>query len=173
MKKFLLIVFLFFMAVSPCFSQSLRWQNFPLTVYIEFHPKKATVKQAFTTWQSLTRIAKFKYVNSEDADIIVKFTSTPQIEKSSQDPHLAGYTSYTYTNGYLNKAVITILSTRPGSTVQASDKYVYMVALHEIGHALGLPHSKNSNDVMYYLYSTQLLISPNDVNAFKALYSDN
>ena len=173
MKKFLLVAFFFIVSSCISFAATYRWKSFPVTVYIESHPKKATVKQAFSTWQSLTRIAKFQYVNTENADIVVKFVATPDREKTSREPHLAGYTNYSWNGPYLNHATITILSTVPGSTVQASDKYVYMVALHEIGHALGLPHSKNSNDVMYYLYSTQLLISPNDVNAFKALYSDN
>jgi hypothetical protein len=50
------------------------------------------------------------------------------------------------------------------------DTDIYTVALHEIGHALGLTHSDNPGDVMYPYYHRGLPLSANDIGAVKELY---
>ena len=51
-----------------------------------------------------------------------------------------------------------------------ADTDVYTVALHEIGHALGLTHSDNPNDVMYPYYHRGMALSSNDIGAALELY---
>lgn len=51
-----------------------------------------------------------------------------------------------------------------------TDIDVFSLALHEAGHALGLGHSDNPNDVMYPYYRKVSGLSPNDIGAIQSLY---
>lgn len=51
-----------------------------------------------------------------------------------------------------------------------SDIDVFSVALHEAGHALGLGHTDNPEDVMYPYYHIQTGLSADDIAGIQALY---
>lgn len=53
-----------------------------------------------------------------------------------------------------------------------ADVDVYSVALHELGHTLGLGHSDNPNDVMYAFYRRWTGLQPGDIEAVRTLYAD-
>src|SRR5581483_6732013 len=48
---------------------------------------------------------------------------------------------------------------------------VFSVALHETGHALGLGHSDNPNDVMYPYYRQVSGLGPGDIAAIQQQYA--
>ncbi len=50
---------------------------------------------------------------------------------------------------------------------------IYTVMLHEIGHGLGLGHSKNRNSIMYPGAYTHLEIIQEDLNNLKRIYNWN
>lgn len=48
---------------------------------------------------------------------------------------------------------------------------IYSVALHELGHALGLGHSDNPNSVMYAYYRMATRLTPEDIQAIQEMYA--
>jgi hypothetical protein len=54
-----------------------------------------------------------------------------------------------------------------------ADTDLYTVALHEAGHALGLVHTDNPNDVMYPYYRFGKHLSSNDIAIVQSLYGAN
>jgi hypothetical protein len=53
-----------------------------------------------------------------------------------------------------------------------ADVDLFSVALHELGHALGLGHSDNPKDVMYAFYRRWTGLQNGDIEAIRTLYAD-
>jgi hypothetical protein len=72
-------------------------------------------------------------------------------------------------DGSLTGATVT-LAMRHADGLVMSDEFLRMVALHEVGHALGLPHSEDPKDVMHP-GSRNSVLSPRDVRSLQELYA--
>jgi hypothetical protein len=101
------------------------------------------VRQAFGEWENLGLDLHFEFTSdSLDADMVVRWISRFPIDRTGQ-------TDLTWDQfGRVQRAVITLaIADGRGRTLPSTA--LLSVALHEVGHSLGLPHSALSNDVMF------------------------
>lgn len=130
-----------------------RWENrqqTPIRVYFapthaaNFQPAFVTaIKQAFGMWTDAGVPVRFDFdADSTNAEVTVKWRIQFEIERTGQ-------TDVTWDdNGHIQSAVITLATFDPkGRPMDADD--IRVVATHEVGHMLGLDHSKDSTDIMF------------------------
>ena len=144
----------------------------PIRVWIQPGSKYTeTVVKAFNEWQYVTK-NKIRFISTKSesqGQILVYFKE--KLNTASSDA--VGYTNYAGCNGrfFIGKARIYLQTRTRGRIV--SQKNMYGVALHEIGHALGIMgHSKNNNDIMFP--TTNIIgihTSRRDVNTIMHIYS--
>jgi tetratricopeptide (TPR) repeat protein len=141
---------------------ALRWRTtLPINVYIEqgtqvrfWKPQhNQIVRKAFMDWQECSSgLIGFNFVNSpQTARIILCWTAT----SADLPPHAGGQTQYCCApSGAIERAGIRIL-TAGKTDSPMSDDLIAKIALHEVGHALGINgHSAMDSDVMYYTATT-------------------
>lgn len=134
----------------------------PVTVYFEpaeavpgYRPElQALVRKAMAEWQAaLGGKVVFKYAETAaGASLVVAFTDDASKMQSQKE---AGEAQMLHDNDGIITGRILFLTTPPSWSTTLTDKYFYNLALHEIGHALGVTgHSASTSDIMYY--STQV-----------------
>lgn len=171
MKKifllFIIIAFIFINQIQSAICAP-HWEKMPIRVYIEDNPKEYIMKKAFNKWKTASNgLVSFEFVSSPaQADISVEFTN-------NLDGTAVGLCSYGgVVNGYFTKN--TIYLARSESTfnrVLTTNEY-YRIMLHEIGHALGLPHSDNVSSIMKPTTTQILTITKDDLKDLRKLYNN-
>ena len=143
----------------------------PLRVYFTpgrvkgFSPElREACRAAFVRWERVGGIpARFVFVNdSADADVVVRWIERFPLRRAGQaDIRWNGA-------GWIVGSSL-ILATHTSDGLQLPQDAVYTVALHEIGHLLGLGHSDDPQDVMYPTTSVHD-ITPRDRHTARLLY---
>ena len=125
----------------------------------------AAVREAFDEWASTGIPLRFIYVaSSRDAEVRVHWTDHLD--------HKTGSTTWrTDRGGWLTGSEI-MLATHISDGHVLDARGMRAIALHEVGHALGLSHSDDGHDIMAPLVRVDGL-SPVDRNTIKLLYSFN
>lgn len=153
-----------------------RWNiaHLPLKVYIQTQNVPIEyvkqLKRAYMDWQRVTdNKIRFTLVNSPyEAD--TKCVFVDDIPNSSEDT--VGIHMFEYEGDKIKDSTIWFRYTSKYGIPFDSDLF-YTIALHEIGHSLGLAgHSSNPNDLMYPVTGAKnVTFSRRDLTTFKLLYS--
>lgn len=132
-----------------------------------WHPEMVQLlKAACAEWQqAMAGRLRFEYTaDSEQADITVNWQRLSQGERVGEQ--VSGWTNNTFTD-----ADIVISLTNPVGRPLSSPELMH-VALHEVGHALGIKgHSANPKDIMYPNVQPGVVhLSSRDISTMRLLY---
>jgi hypothetical protein len=150
-----------------------RWDNRSISpIRVWFAPTHAAnfkpsfqdaTRTAFAQWTSVGVPVRFSFdADSTQAEVIVRWRIQFEIERTGQ-------TDVTWDeNGHIQSAVVTIATFDPkGRPMEPDD--IRVVAMHEVGHLLGLDHSKDSTDLMFPTAKVREL-SDRDIRTILLLY---
>jgi hypothetical protein len=136
-------------------------------------PYQETIESAFQAWAQATGLSFVEVSDPSKADIQIGWG-----DFNTASTEILGYTSYESQNGQFMPGPLIRLEdpsqdpfTDSGLTYFGTNAQLYQVALHEIGHALGLADNSDPNSVMYpFSEASNRTLDATDIGAIQMLY---
>lgn len=120
------------------------------------------VRSAFRTWEEVVPVSFDVTADSADAEVRFGWRVQFEIDRTGQ-------TDLVWNGaGHVESGVVTLATFDPDGQPMGPEE-IRLVALHEIGHLLGLDHSPDSGDVMFPVATTGRL-SRRDIETARLLY---
>ncbi|XP_040820293.1 matrix metalloproteinase-26 [Ochotona curzoniae] len=159
---------------------SSKWNKSNLTYSIINFPnglKPSTVSviihNAISVWSKVTPLI-FQQVASQDADIKLSFWKRGHGDCWSFDGP-GGILGHAFLPDSQHSGTVHFDKDEHWSTSNKGSN-LFLVAVHEIGHSLGLKHSKNAKSIMYPIYYYQnpkkFHLSAEDIQRIQQLYGE-
>jgi predicted Zn-dependent protease len=158
MKKILLIITFLFISLAVFTTRAFAvegiWTNPKgIKVYIPQNNLAVTMSHAFEEWQRKTNgYFTFQFVNTKStAQIEVKFMESgiPEICKVKG---ALGCTRTATVENHMGKRIkhaIVYISSKSNNGKLMTHTEIYTIMLHEVGHALGMGHTKDPKSIMH------------------------
>ncbi len=133
------------------------------------------VKQAFQEWQqAIDNRLVFQFSDRPDqSDVKIVWFEKPLSNTNNDDGelHVMGQCNDQVWNHYIRQSNLNLsLTYKSGLPINPHE--LHAIALHEIGHLLGIKgHSKNPVDIMYWESTANDKISARDIATFKGIYN--
>ena len=150
------------------------WESTTITVYIDennlpehYSPSyKIQVEKALEYWNDggngqLSYIPVLELVEEDNADILIMWVDNLESDNGLDDG-VAGFARpYEINDRYERVDIVLEVGNYEGyAWRQFSDKTMRDLTKHELGHALGLAHSDDKNDIMYPSYEQKNNVDP-------------
>ena len=119
-------------------------------------------RSALRAWEEVVPIRFELTGDTAEAEVRVRWRVQFDVDRTGQ-------TDLTWDeNGHIQTGVVTIATFDPNGQPLGGEE-IRLVALHELGHLIGLDHSSDSNDVMFPV-ATVTRLSRRDVETARLLY---
>lgn len=175
--------------MAPQMALRSRWQRTELYYYIHntspdfsADSQRSIFRTAMSTWSSVCSLKITEVDSPLRADIVIGFGTASHCELySSYGIPCPSGSSFDGEGGTIAHAYYPLAVNTDGqchfdddeffADSQSSDRmYLLSVAIHEIGHSLGLDHRQSPDSVMYPSYTGRTRLSREDIAAIQHLY---
>ncbi|KAI1290922.1 Macrophage metalloelastase [Halotydeus destructor] len=152
----------------------LTWKVLQSSNHRSLKGKEAEVERilqnACQIWSAKTSLKFRKAVDSETPDLKIKFALGYHGDESPfDDPDQNIAHAFSPIHGL--KGEIHFGDDQPWRLRPSKfGQYLLATAVHELGHALGMLHSRDTKDIMHALYQNHVELSDNDIREIQSMY---